>query len=128
MNKQIPKHIQNDIVALTQLLTLYFHDISSGKLAPIQVAGAEKRSTRRFFLNIIAISIFISLLGSITIFLFTRSNMAFIPLTFIVGLVSPFIREIVKCLFWGPENYKLEELRQLCNVRKCELKYQVKKA
>ncbi len=82
---------------------------------------------RWVFLAMIALWIITGLSGSIALFLLTRSNLAFVPLTAIVGFISPFFGIIVRFFFWRSEDYKQEELKQILKVRKLELRCQIGK-
>lgn len=95
---------------------------------PSRVQERGEHIMRWVFLAMIALWMVTGLGGSIALFLLTRSNLAFVPLTAIVGFVSPFFGIIVRFFFWRSEDYKQEELKQILKVRKLELRCQVGKA
>lgn len=128
MDKHVQKDMQKDLVELSKLFAQHFPGISSSNLALAQPKEQEEHSMRWIFLCVIAGWIAIGLIGSIALFILTRSNLAFVPLTAIVGFVSPFFGIIVRFFFWRSEDYKQEELKQILKVRKLELRCQIGKA
>jgi hypothetical protein len=117
------KNQSGDFISLSDLEAQYFSTAAIRDWSQVQIREAKSWPMRWAVLGIIASWTIVGLAGSIILFLVTRSNLSFIPFTATIASTPAILHIIARFLFWGSEDYRLEEMRLLLKVKKLELKY-----
>lgn len=61
---------------------------------------------------------------SVILFFITKSPIVFVPTGIVTGGTPLiFLKDIIRYLFWGTEDYRLEELKITLKAKKWEMKY-----
>ena len=123
MSGQSEKNQSKDFISLSDLEAQYFSTAVISDWSQVRIRESKSWPMRWAVLAIIASWTVIGLAGSIILFLVTRSNLSFIPFTTTIASTPVILHIIARFLFWGPEDYRLEEMRQLLKVKKLELRY-----
>jgi len=120
---------QKKIVTLDDLMNERFSQITPDALLKVQVQEAQEARVwqmRWVTLGIATGWIALGTTASTVLYLLTKSGFAYLPITVALPTTYLIIRDIFIFLFWTPERYKLEELKQSHKARMRELKYEAR--
>jgi hypothetical protein len=117
------KNQAGDFISLSDLEAQYFSTAAIRDWSQVQIRESKSWPMRWAILGIIASWTIIGLVGSIILFLVTRSNLSFIPFTATITSTPAILHIIARFLFWSPEDYRLEEMKQILKVKKLELRH-----
>ena len=116
----------NDKATLADLEAQYLNKRAADEASQVQIKEQRTWSMRWKFICIMVFWVVLGLAASITLFIITRNSLSFIPLTGAIYSSPQILSTISRFLFWGPEDYKLEEMKLIYKQRQQEAKYRYK--
>jgi uncharacterized membrane protein YfcA len=111
-------------VSVEELADELFSKEITSDLSLIKLREAKTWPMRWAVMVGVASGMFLGMGVSTCLFLVTRNELAFIPLTSITVIASVVVASASRLLFWSPEDYKLAALKQMVKMKQWEYRHQ----